>query len=94
MNNHKNITNMPYAQWLEQTLRDISDLPIKSIALVGVLEDGGVYGNYYECTMSDKILISGIVNQDATLDMLAAQGVINYDDEDEDEEETYGEEEE
>lgn len=92
MNNRKNITSMPYAQWLEQTLRDISDLPIKSIALVGVLEDGGVYGNYYECTMSDKILISGIVNQDATLDMLAAQGVINYDDEDE--EETYGEEEE
>lgn len=92
MNNRKNITSMPYAQWLEQTLHDISDLPIKSIALVGVLEDGGVYGNYYECTMSDKILISGIVNQDATLDMLAAQGVINYDDEDE--EEIYGEEEE
>lgn len=92
MNNRKNITSMPYTQWLEQTLRDILDLPIKSIALVGVLEDGGVYGNYYECTMSDKILISGIVNQDATLDMLAAQGVINYDDEDE--EETYGEEEE
>lgn len=84
MNNKKNITGMPYAQWLEQTLHDISDLPVKSIALVGVLEDGGVYGNYYECMMSDKILISGIISQDATLDMMAAQGIIDFDDEEDD----------
>ncbi len=89
-NNKKNIIDMPYAEWLEQTLHDISDLPVKSIALVGVLEDGGVYGNYYECMMTDKILISGIINQDAMLDMMAAQGIVEYDDE----EDNNGEEEE
>lgn len=90
MTNKNNITKMPYAQWLEQCLRDIQEMPIKGIALMGVSDRGDTYVNYYECTMGDKLLIAGLVNQDATLDMLAAQGVIQY----EDEEDANGEEEE
>lgn len=83
--NNINITAMPYAAWLEQTLRDISGMPIRGIALVAVTDDSAAwYTNYYECTMADKILFSGIINQDATLDMMAAQGIIEYDDEEED----------
>lgn len=89
-NNKKNITDMPYAQWLERTLRDISTMPITGIAILGVLERGETYTAYYNVPMADKLLLSGLINQDATLDMLAAQGVISY--EDEEEEETYGEE--
>lgn len=84
MTNNTNITQMPYATWLEQTLRDISTLPISGIAFVGVLEGGEMYANYYECSMTDKLLAAGLINQDATLDMLAAQGVIKYVDEEED----------
>lgn len=91
MTSKNNITKMPYAQWLEQCLRDIQEMPIRSIALMGVSDRGDTYVNYYECTMADKLLISGLVNQDATLDMLAAQGVIQYED---DEEDANGEEEE
>lgn len=83
MTNKNNITKMPYAQWLEQTLHDISAMPIRGIALMGVTDNGDTYVNYYECSMADKLLIAGLVNQDATLDMLAAQGVINYEDEEE-----------
>lgn len=90
MTNKNNITKMPYAQWLEECLRDIQEMPIRGIALMGVTDRGDTYVNYYECTMADKLLISGLVNQDATLDMLAAQGVIQY----EDEEDVNGEEEE
>lgn len=92
INNKKNITDMPYAQWLEETLRDISTLPVTGIAILGVLEGGEAYTTYYNTTMADKLFLSGLINQDATLDMLAAQGIIEYTDEDE--EETYGEEEE
>lgn len=90
MSNKKNITDMPYAQWLESILRDISELPVKGIAILGVLEEGETYTAYYNIPMADKLLLSGLVNQDATLDMLAAQGFIEY--EDEEEEDADGEE--
>lgn len=92
MTDKNNITKMHYAKWLEECLRDISSLPIRGIALMGLTDNGESYVNYYKCTMGDKLVIAGLVNQDATLDMLAAQGVIQY--EDEDEEDVNGEEEE
>lgn len=92
MTNNTNITKMPYATWLEQTLRDISTLPVSGIAILGVLEGGETYTAYYNTSMTDKLLLSGLINQDATLDMLAAQGVIDY--ADDEEEDADGEEEE
>lgn len=80
-----NITNMPYAQWLEQTLREVSSLPVRGIVLAGILENGDSYTAYYSVSMNDKLLLSGLINQDATLDMLAAQGIIGYEEEDEEE---------
>lgn len=98
MTNKNNITKMHYAQWLEGCLRDISAMPIRGIALMGVTDKGDTYVNYYECTMADKLIIAGLVNQDATLDLLAAQGVIQYEDEieegDGEEDDVDGEEEE
>lgn len=91
-NNKKNITDMPYAKWLETVLHDIVDLPVTSIAILGVLEGGETYTSYYNTSMADKLLLSGLINQDATLDMLAAQGVIQYADDEEETED--GEEEE
>lgn len=82
--NERDITKKPYAQWLQQALYDILPLPVRGVALIGITENGESYVNYYNCTMADKLLISGLVNQDATLDMLAAQGVIQYEDEEED----------
>lgn len=82
-NTKRNITDMPYAQWLEQTLHDISELPIAGIAILGVLEGGETYTAYYNTSMADKLLLSGLINQDATLDMMAAQGIIQFADEDE-----------
>lgn len=84
MSNNKNITDMPYAQWLEETLHDISELPVRGFALVGVLENGDAYTSYWNTTMMDKLSLAGLINQDATLDMMAAQGIISYEDTEED----------
>lgn len=94
MTNNTNITEMPYATWLEETLRDISTMPVAGIAILGVLEGGETYTAYYNTSMADKLLLSGLINQDATLDMLAAQGIIQYAEDEEDEEDVDGEEEE
>lgn len=87
------ITKMPYASWLEQALQDISEHPVQSIILAGVLENGDVYTSYYETPMADKLLIAGIINQDAMMDNLIANGYIEEDDSD-DEEDIDGKEEE
>lgn len=88
----KNITDMPYAQWLERTLRDISELDTRAIALVGVLENGDVYTGYYNTSMTDKLVLAGVINQDAMMDSLKANGVIEYEEDDEEEEDVEEEE--
>lgn len=83
-NQNNDITAKPFAKWLEQTLHDIMDFPVRGIAIALVSDDNNTYINYYETSMADKILISGLINQDANLDMMAAAGLIKYDDEKED----------
>lgn len=82
-NETNDITKMPYASWLEQALRDISEHPLQGIVLAGIDEGGDVYTNYYELSMAAKILIAGIINQDAMLDTLINSGYIENDDEEE-----------
>lgn len=84
MTNKNNITDMPYAQWLEETLQEITSFPVQGIVLACTLTNGDVYAAYYNIPMRDKLVLSGVINQDATLDMLAAQGIIEYEDEEED----------
>ena len=95
VNNRNNITEMPYAKWLEQTLHDISSLPVKGIALLVSTENGDSYTNYYNVSMADKLIMAGLIQQDSTLDMLASNGIIHYEDEEDDssEDESNGEEE-
>ncbi len=95
VNNRNNITEMPYAKWLEQTLHDISSLPVKGIALLVSTENGDSYTNYYNVSMADKLIMAGLIQQDSTLDMLASNGIIQYEDKEDDnsEDESNGEEE-
>ena len=90
-----NITDMPYAKWLEQALRDISNIPVRGMVVSCILEDGNTYTNYWKTSMGDKILLSGLIQQDAMFDSLEANGIIQYDNDDGDdtEEDTDGEEE-
>ena len=90
--NKTDIFSMPYAKWLESVLKDITKYPVKGISFNAVTEDGEIYTNYYNLSMGDKLLVSGIIQQDAMLDTLAASGVIEYGDDDEEDEDEYGEE--
>lgn len=80
--NNNNIIDMPYAKWMEQVLHDILDMKTDSIAVAAITKSGEYYASYYNVKMADKLVISGIIQQDAMLDTLAANGVIEYEDED------------
>ena len=87
-----NLNSIPYAAWLERNLRDLIDTPVKSICIVAVSKNGDIYRDYYETNMVDKLIVSGIIQQDAMLDTMAANGIIEYSEDEEDD--AYGEEEE
>ena len=91
-NNQTDIFSMPYAKWLEKTLQDIMQYPVKGIVINSVSEDGDIYTNYYNVSMLNKITIAGILQQDAMYDSLAATGAIEYEEDDDEEGESYGEE--
>ena len=85
MQKNNNLNDIPYAQWLEQTLQDIIGLPVKGLCLNAVLDGGEVYTAYHNVSMVNKLTIAGIVQQDAMLDTMAANGLIeNENDEDTD----------
>ena len=71
-------------EWLREVLRDISQFDARGIAVASINKDGDSYVSYYKMNMADKVLISGLIQQDAMLDTLAQNGIISYDDSDED----------
>lgn len=86
-----NLKDILYTQWLENALQELIKLPVKGICLSAITTTGEAYTNYYEISMMDKLLIAGLIQQEATLDTLAANGFIDYADE---EDGTNGQEEE
>ena len=88
MNNNENdIREMPYAEWLEGALRRISVMPMRTLILIGITEDGDTYNDYYNAAMGDKLMIAGLIQQDAMLDTLEANGYIKSTDDGEEDEE-------
>lgn len=80
------LLSLPYAQWLEQTLQQLVNFPVKGICLIATTENGEVYNNYFQMSMLDKLTVAGVIQQDATFDALAANGVIEYAEDEEKEE--------
>lgn len=79
-----NLTNLPYAQWLEQSLANFVGLPVESICICTKFENGEVGTGYWDCSMSDKLLFSGIIQQDAMLDTMRENGWIPMEDDEDD----------
>ena len=75
---NKKLNELPYAPWLEKALQELINFPVKGICLVATTETGEVYNNYYQVSMLDKLAIAGVIQQDATFDALAANGVVEY----------------
>lgn len=80
MPNNVELNKIHYAQWLEKALQELITFPVKGICLSAVTDSGEAYTNYYEVSMMDKLLIAGLIQQDAMLDTMAANGFIEYED--------------
>lgn len=84
MNNENiNLKDIPYTQWLEETLRNIIELPVKGIFLHVVLDGDEVYSDSYNLNMTNKLAIAGLIQQEAMYDSLYLNGLIKPADEEE-----------
>lgn len=63
-----------YAEWLEIVVKRLIQEPetVNGIAVAIVGNDDTIETGYWECGMADKILVSGIIQQDAMLQTIAA----------------------
>lgn len=73
------IYNKKYAVFLEETLREIVQMPVSGICIVVKQDEGSVFTKYYNSTMMDKIIYAGVIQQDLTLDVLKASNAIGRD---------------
>lgn len=76
------ITRAPYASWLEEGLRTLAPLRPSKLCLCAILPDGNVFTGYFECSATDKAVISHNIYTDCLLDTLRNNGVVFDDGED------------
>lgn len=76
---------LPYAEWLEGSLKSIVGKPVQAICIMTKLDTGEIGSGYYNCSMTDKLIFAGFVQQDAMLDTLVANGFVEEDSEEEEE---------
>lgn len=80
-----NLTELPYAKWLESTLQKLVSKPVESICIMYKLKNGDVHLADFKCSTADKIVFAGFLQHDAMMDSLIANGYVQEDDtEDED----------
>ena len=72
----ENIYTKDYAEFMEEALQTMVQLPVEGICIITKLQGGGVFTNYFKSNMMDKITYAGIIQQDATLDMLKTNKLV------------------
>jgi hypothetical protein len=83
-----NFNDIPYAEWLENALKELLELPVKGICMAAIVGDkGDIYTNYHNVAMADKLVIAGLIQQDAMIDTMVANGMVQEEGEDGTEEE-------
>lgn len=76
------ITQKPYANWLEKTLQDMFSLNhIESICIMTKSTNGVLHTGYYDCSVADKILFAGFLQQDAMIETLQDNGYVDCNEE-------------
>lgn len=81
------LKELPYAAWLEQSLRNIMGTKVQSICIMTKTESGEIGTGYYECAAIDKLLFASYLQHDAVVDTIEANAELEEDEEDEDDDE-------
>ena len=75
------INSLPYAEWLEKSLRNLMTMSIDAICICTKTETGEVGTGYWNTTMGDKLVFAGLIQQDAMLETLRENEYIDPEEE-------------
>lgn len=70
------IRKQEYAQFLEETLAALTEMPIEGLCIIGRMKSGETFVNYHKLSITDKILFAGLVQQDAMIESLKVNNLI------------------
>ena len=65
-------SKLPYAEWLEETIRKLAENDVKCIALAAVVGTAEVLTAYYNANMADKAVMATMIQADGLFDMTLA----------------------
>lgn len=60
----RELSRLPWADWMEQNLREMMGHNVKSAALVMFDDDGGYMCSYHNCDPCDLYAISGVLQSE------------------------------
>ena len=64
--------DIPYAQWLEDAIRVLTEHEVKSIGLVALIDSDEILTAYYHAGLAEKSLMATHINVDAMMDAVLA----------------------
>lgn len=82
-------TSLPYSDWLERSLHNIMSNQVDSICIITKNKNDEIMAGYYNCSIADKILFGGFLSQEAMIDTLYDQGLIEDCEEDDELDDDY-----
>jgi hypothetical protein len=77
----KDLSELPYTEWLEDTLKSLIGLPTKGILLCAVLENGDIYKDDYNLAFGDRDRIVGLLQRENIVAFMRGNGLIKQPDE-------------
>ena len=84
------IKAQPYAEWLEECLRQLVDMQPASIGIVAIMPDGSTGTNYFNADNRDRLIMCESIQMDSLTEMIrvnaaALRELLLEDEEDEEE---------
>lgn len=73
----KNLSELAYTEWLENTLQCLINFPVKGILLCAITDKGELYKDSYNLQIADKDRIIGLLQRENTLSFLQQNHLIN-----------------
>ena len=65
-------SNLPFAEWLEDTIKNLVESNPKHICVTAILPDETVGTAYWMCDARDKAILAHNIQADVTLDIIEA----------------------
>lgn len=64
------IKAQPYAEWLEECLKQLVEFQPVSIGIVAILPDGAVGTNYYNADNRDRLIMCESIQHDSLIELI------------------------